>query len=61
MLRDIAHHARREGEIMTKLTEQSRRDGRALKAFSVLGTLYLPATFIAVSKSCRIGADDMSH
>ena len=48
-LRDIAHHTRRDNETMTKLAEEGRRDGRALKALSVLGTLYLPATFIAVS------------
>ncbi|KAI4186532.1 MAG: hypothetical protein LQ348_004206 [Seirophora lacunosa] len=38
---------RRENETMAKLAEQNRRDSRALKALSVLGTLYLPATFIA--------------
>jgi len=47
-LRDIAYHAKRENETLVKLAEQSRKDGRALKALSVLGTLYLPATFIAV-------------
>ncbi|KAL8717252.1 MAG: hypothetical protein Q9225_005484 [Loekoesia sp. 1 TL-2023] len=46
-LRDIAYHSKRESETLVKLAEQSRKDGRALKALSVLGTLYLPATFIA--------------
>lgn len=49
-LRDIAHHSKCESESLVKLAEQSRRDGRALKALSVLGTLYLPATFVAVSR-----------
>ncbi len=61
ILRDIAHHTRREGETMTKLTEKSRRDAKALKAFSTMGTLYLPATFIAVSTNFCVGADDMIH
>ncbi|KAL8853066.1 MAG: hypothetical protein Q9221_002096 [Calogaya cf. arnoldii] len=46
-LRDTAHMTRRENEAITKLAEQNRRDSRALKALSVLGTLYLPATFSA--------------
>jgi len=46
-LRDIANHSKRENETLVRLTAQSRKDGRALKALSVLGTLYLPATFIA--------------
>ncbi|KAL8995134.1 MAG: hypothetical protein Q9169_005077 [Polycauliona sp. 2 TL-2023] len=50
-LRDIAHHTRRENEALVQLAEQSRNDGRALKALSVLGTLYLPATFVAVRAS----------
>lgn len=45
---------RRENETMAKLAEQNRRDSRALKALSVLGTLYLPATFIAVSVSMSL-------
>ena len=47
-LRDIANHNKRENETLVRLAEQSRKDGRALKALSVLGTLYLPATLIAV-------------
>ncbi|KAL8630575.1 hypothetical protein Q9189_003724 [Teloschistes chrysophthalmus] len=47
-LRDIAFHSKRENETLVKLAEQSKKDGRALKALAVLGTLYLPPTFIAV-------------
>ncbi|KAL8689016.1 MAG: hypothetical protein Q9218_005214 [Villophora microphyllina] len=47
-MRDIAYHSKRENETLVKLAEQGRKDGRALKALSVLGTLYLPATFTAV-------------
>ncbi|KAL8661436.1 MAG: hypothetical protein Q9202_005618 [Teloschistes flavicans] len=47
MLRDIAFHSKRENETLVKLAEQSKKDGGALKALAVLGTLYLPPTFIA--------------
>ncbi|KAL8840332.1 MAG: hypothetical protein Q9170_001347 [Blastenia crenularia] len=53
-LRDIAHHTQRENEALVRLAEQSRKDGRALKALSVLGTLYLPATFVATMFSSSL-------
>ena len=53
-LRDIAYHSRRDNDALVRLAEQSRRDGRAVKALSVLGTLYLPATFIAVGLQSRV-------
>lgn len=49
MLRDIARQTRNENLAMTELTKQGRKDARSLKALSILGTLYLPATLIAVS------------
>ena len=49
MLRDTTQLTKRENATIAKLAEQNRRDSKALKAFSMLGTLYLPATFIAVS------------
>ena len=52
-LRDLAYHSKRESESLVKLAEQSRKDGRALKALSVLGTLYLPATLVAVSTNSK--------
>lgn len=58
-LRDIAYHTRRENEALVRLAEQSRNDGRALKALSVLGTLYLPATFVAVRTSLQFRVIDI--
>ena len=58
MLRDIANHSKRENETLVRLAAQSRKDGRSLKALSVLGTLYLPATFIAV---CSFSSMAINH
>ena len=60
-LRDIADHSKRENETLVRLAEQTRRDGRALKALCVLGTLYLPATLIAVYSFSSIPKDDREH
>ncbi|KAI9785127.1 MAG: hypothetical protein M1839_000765 [Geoglossum umbratile] len=34
----------------TRVTEQSQKDSRTLKALSLIATIYLPATFIAVTR-----------
>ena len=60
-LRDIAYHSKRENETLVRLAEQSRRDGRALKALSVLGTLYLPATLVAVCPLSSMPMHDEDH
>ena len=60
-LRDIANHSKRENETLVRLAEQSKKDGRALKALSVLGTLYLPATLVAVCSFSRMPIGDEDH
>jgi hypothetical protein len=45
----VAFQSKEESKAMTKLAEQNRSDTRSLKALSMIGTLYLPATFLAVS------------
>ncbi|KAL8719810.1 MAG: hypothetical protein Q9181_008016, partial [Wetmoreana brouardii] len=50
LLRDVAFQSKEEGKAITKLAQQNRSDTRSLKALSILGTLYLPATFMARRK-----------
>ena len=50
-LRDTAVDARNESEIVTRLAQQAQKDTRSLKAMTILGIMYLPATLIAVSQT----------
>ncbi|KAL8705415.1 MAG: hypothetical protein Q9201_001487 [Fulgogasparrea decipioides] len=54
LLRDVAFQSKEEGKAMTKLAQQNRSDTRSLKALSIIGTLYLPATFIATIFSSNL-------
>ena len=50
-LRDIASAQRSEGETMTKLTRQTAQDSKMLKALTIVASLYLPPTLLAVYNS----------
>ncbi|KAL8773594.1 MAG: hypothetical protein Q9194_004301 [Teloschistes cf. exilis] len=54
LLRDVALQSKQESKVMTKLAEQNRSDTRSLKSLSVLGTLYLPVTFLATIFSSNL-------
>lgn len=44
-----SHHAATETENMRRLTAQSTREARTVKAIALVTLIYLPATFVAVS------------
>jgi hypothetical protein len=48
-MREIANLAREDNKVLTTLAEGSRKDSKVMKSVSVLATLYLPASLIAVS------------
>ena len=48
-LKENSYHMKHENETMASLAKQNQKDTRSFKALSVLGTMYQPATFIAVS------------
>ncbi|KAM0802246.1 hypothetical protein BDR22DRAFT_887911 [Usnea florida] len=50
-LRDIASAQRSEGETMTSLTRQTAQDSKMLKALTIVASLYLPPTLLAVYAS----------
>ena len=45
---DIASAQKLEGERMTRLTRQTAQDSKMLKALTIMATLYLPASLLAV-------------
>lgn len=47
-LRDLASAQKTEAENMTRLTRQTAQDSKMLKALTVMATLYLPASLLAV-------------
>ncbi len=49
-LRDLAAAQKTEAENMTRLTRQTAQDSKMLKALTVMATLYLPATLLAVRR-----------
>lgn len=48
-MRSIAAAAKDENERLISITEQTRRDSKSLKALTVVATMYLPASLVAVS------------
>lgn len=56
----IANDTKRENERMARISEQSSKDSRAMRVLTFVATLYLPATFMAVSSEiCVIFLADM--
>ena len=49
LMRSIAAAAKNENERLINITEQTRRDSKSLKALTVVATMYLPASLVAVS------------
>lgn len=50
-LRDISSGQKSESEIMTRLTRQTAQDSKMLKTLTVIASLYLPPTLLAVRTS----------
>jgi hypothetical protein len=48
-MREISNLAREDNRVLTTLAKGSRKDSKVMKSVSVLATLYLPASLIAVS------------
>jgi Mg2+ and Co2+ transporter CorA len=48
-LKKIAIQNQQKNELMTTLTEQGQEDSKAMKVLTMLATMYVPATLIAVS------------
>lgn len=57
-LQNIAHSTRQENEMLHRITKQSQRDSMGVKALTMIATIYLPATLIAV---CPLQALAMIH
>jgi Mg2+ and Co2+ transporter CorA len=47
-MQDIAMQNHRENEILGRIAKQTQKDSTALKTLTLIATIYLPATFIAV-------------
>lgn len=52
VLRYISCQGREENVKLTGLATQAQLDSRMLKALTIVATMYLPATFLAVSTKC---------
>jgi hypothetical protein len=50
-LQSTSSDSRTENMLLVRLAAQSQRDSQTLKAFTLVATMYLPATLIAVSSS----------
>ena len=48
-MRSIAATAKDENDRLIRITEQTRRDSKSLKALTIVATMYLPASLVAVS------------
>jgi Mg2+ and Co2+ transporter CorA len=48
ILKHISLQGREENAKLTKVSTQSYKDSRMLKALTIVATMYLPATFLAV-------------
>jgi hypothetical protein len=48
-MRTVTTLAQRENQNLANIAADSRKDSKVMKAFSVVATLYLPASLIAVS------------
>jgi Mg2+ and Co2+ transporter CorA len=42
--------AQKDSKVMMELAADSKRDSSAMKTISILGMLFLPGTFVAVSQ-----------
>ena len=47
-MKDVAIETKKENETLTKLAAQTANDSKTHKALTVIATIYLPATFLAV-------------
>ena len=47
-MKDVAIETKKENETLTRLAAQTANDSKTLKALTLIATIYLPATFLAV-------------
>lgn len=55
LLKGISYENKTANEMIARLAEQSSKDSRTLKALTVIATMYLPASLLAVSSSWILG------
>jgi hypothetical protein len=54
ILQHIASQTYLENTTLTELARQGRKDSRTLKILSIVATIYLPASLVAVSDMARL-------
>ncbi|KAF4544499.1 CMGC/CDK protein kinase [Lasiodiplodia theobromae] len=50
-LKDLTKQSQEENRMMRSLTEKSTKDAEAVKVLTIIGLVYLPTTFVAVSQT----------